>query len=273
MIARVSFVRQVLLAPRVLLARPVLLAPAVSLVLATSIALAPGGVRAAARPARGAPAAQPRSAPAQEPAAVDLLVELLAAGTSPERAMSALDGLAKLADPRGFEAAELYAGHRRPEVRLHAVKALAALADARAVAPLLDRLGDESPDVRAAAAAALAERREASAAPRLLRLVRRGDLGAAAPLGRLAAPEMLAELREQQGGIKDDVLATALGSSLRRDDIGDGERVDTLKAIGKLHGAEATAAIADYLASIPPKDNRASRREAQRLLDERGGER
>lgn len=244
----------------------------VSLALAIGLALAPAGVRAAGRPGRGAPA-QSRSAPAQEPAVVDLLVELLAAGTSPERAIAALSALAKLGDPRGFEAAELYAVHRRPEVRREAVKALAALADPRAVAPLLDRLGDDSADVRAAAATALAERHEASAAPRLLRLVRRGDLGAAAPLGRLATPDTLAELREQQGGIKDDVLATALGSSLRRDDIGDGVRIDTLKAIGKLHGIEATAAIADYLASIPAKDNRASRREAQRLLDERGGER
>jgi HEAT repeat protein len=158
-------------------------------------------------------------------------------------------------------------------VRREAVKALAALADPRAVAALLDRLGDDSADVRAAAATALAERHEASAVPRLMRLVRRGDLGAAAPLGRLATPDALAELREQQGGIKEDVLATALGSSLRRDDIGDGVRIDTLKTIGKLHGVEATAAIADYLSSIPPKDNRASRREAQRLLDERGAER
>ncbi len=106
-----------------------------------------------------------------------------------------------------------------------------------------------------------------------MRLCRRGDIGAAAPLGLLATPDTLAELREQQGAIKDDVLATALGSSLRRSDIGDGVRIDTLRAIGKLHGVEATAAIADYLASIPAHDNRASRKEAQRLLDERGGER
>ena len=246
---------------------------ALSIVLAPlGLALAPAGVRAAARPARGT-AAQPRSAQPQEPAVIDLLVELLAAGTSPERAISALAALAKLGDARGLEAAELYALHRRPEIRLNAVKALAAIADPRAVAPLVDRLGDDSADVRAAAATALAERHEASAAPRLLRLVRRGDIGAAAPLGRLATPDTLADLREQQGGIKDDVLAAALGSSLRRDDIGDGVRIDTLKVIGKLHGVEATAAIADYLASIPARDNRASRREAQRLLDERGGER
>ncbi len=204
---------------------------------------------------------------------VDLLVELLAAGTSPERAISALGALAKLGDARGFEAADLYVVHRRPEVRREAVKALAALGDPRAVAPLLDRLGDESADVRAAAAAALAERREASAVPRLMRLCRRGDVGAAAPLGRLATPDTLAELREQQGAIKEDVLATALGSSLRRSDIGDGVRIDNLHAIAKLTGAEATAAIADYLASIPAHDNRASRREAQRQLDERGAER
>jgi HEAT repeat protein len=230
-------------------------------------ALAPVGAQAAARPARGT------AAPAQDPAVVDLLVELLAAGTSPDRATAALGALAKIADPRGFEALELYAVHRRPELRREAVKALAALADPRVVPPLLDRLGDESPEVRAAAASALAERHEASAVPRLMRLCRRGDIGAAAPLGRLATPDTLGELREQQGAIKEDVLATALGASLRRSDIGDGARIDNLRAIGKLHGALATAAIADYLASIPAQDNRASRKEAQRLLDERGGDR
>ena len=244
----------------------------VSLALAAGLALAPAqrarGGAAGAR--RGGAASQHAGAGPRSRRFADRAARR---GHVPRARISALDALAKVGDARGFEAAELYAVHRRPEVRLHAVRALAALADPRAVAPLLDRLGDDSPEVRAAAATALAERHEASAAPRLLRLVRRGDLGAAAPLGRLATPDTLAELREQQGGIKDDVLATALGSSLRRDDIGDGARIDTLKAIGKLHGIEATAAIADYLASIPAKDNRASRREAQRLLDERGGER
>jgi len=235
--------------------------------------VAPGSARAATRPARSSPATAAAKAQAPDPIVVDLLVELLSAGTSPEKAAAALGALAKLADPRGLEAAELYSVHSRPELRVEAVKALAAISDPRAVPPLLDRLGDESVDVRTAAATALADRREARAVPRLMRLVRRGDLGAAAPLGRLAPLEILVEMREQQGAIKDDVLATALGSSLRRDDVGDGVRIDTLHAIAKLHGVEATAAIVDYLASIPPRDNRASRREAQRLLDERGGER
>jgi len=234
---------------------------------ASVLASAPAPARAAGRAAAAA------TGGADDPAVVELVVELLAAGTTPQRTVAALAALTRFADPRALEVVVLYAGHRRPEVRREAVKALAALPDPRALAPLLERLGDESPEVRAEAATALAVRREARAVPRLVRLVRRGDLGAATPLGRLATPETIGELCELQGGVNEAVLATALGTAVQRNDINDGLRVEALRTIAKLHGVEATAALADYLASIPPRDNRGSKREAQRLLDERGGDR
>ena len=217
---------------------------------------------------------------------VDLLVQLLAAGTSSDRTVAALGALAKLedsgggsgsgekkSDPRVLELLQLYTGHRRPEVRRGAVVALGASGDARAIPPLIERLGDDNPEVRAAAAEALAARKETRAVPRLVRLVRRGDLGAAAPAGRLATPEALAELCGLQGATKEDVLAVALGAYVKRADVSDGTRIEPLRTIAKLHGVEATAALADYLASIPPREARPSKRETEHLLDERGADR
>ncbi|HET6147356.1 MAG TPA: HEAT repeat domain-containing protein [Polyangia bacterium] len=237
---------------------------------------------AGAAPAGAAPRARAgvaANAAAANAEVVDLLAQLLAAGSSADRTVAALGALAKISagektsDPRVLELLALYAGHRRPEIRREAVVALGAAADARAIPPLIERLGDDNPDVRAAAAEALAARKEARAVPRLVRLVRRGDAGAAAPAGRLATPEALAELCAMQGAVKEDVLAVALGAYVKRADISDGTRIEPLRTIAKLHGVDATAALADYLASIPPSDARASKREAERLLDERGADR
>jgi len=187
--------------------------------------------------------------------------------------LAALGALTKIGDPRALGVLELYAGHRRTEVRRAAVTALGALADPHASAVLLERLGDETPEVRAAAAAALAARNEVLAVPRLVRLVRRGDAGAAVPAGILATPEGLTELCGMQGGAAEPVLAVALGTYLKRTDVADGTRIEPLRAIAKLHGVEATAALTEYLASIPAHEIRSSRREAEHLLDERGAER
>jgi HEAT repeat protein len=158
-------------------------------------------------------------------------------------------------------------------VRREAVTALGALSDARAVAPLIELLGDDAPEVRAAAAEALAARKEIRAVPRLVRLVRRGDMGAAAPAGRLATPEAVAELCGMQGAATEGALAVALGTYVKRSDVSDSTRIEPLRTIAKLHGVEATAALADYIASIPPRDTRSSKREAEKLLDERGADR
>jgi HEAT repeat protein len=198
------------------------------------------------------------------------LVELLAAGTVPARASAALDALGKLADPKTLEILELYAGHRSPELRKAAIKALGAVHDERAVAPLLARLGDEAPDVRAAAADALAARKEPRAAPRLLALVKRNDAGAAGPLGLLAPPDLVPQLAELAGTVDDGVVGTALGEYVKREDVPDRLRVEVLRTIGHLPGAVGTAALVEYLASIPAKDQRPSKAEAQKLLDERG---
>jgi HEAT repeat protein len=201
--------------------------------------------------------------------AVEPLVELLAVGASPARSEAALDALGALAVPSTIDVLEVYAGNRTPDVRRRAVKALGAIKDDRAVAPLLTALGDAAPDVRAAAADALAARKETKAGPRLLALVKRNDVGAAPALGLLATPDLVPQLAELQGSIDDNVVATALGEYLKRDDVSDRLRVDVIHTIARLSGAAATTSLIEYLSMIPAKDDRPSKKEAQKVVDEK----
>lgn len=204
--------------------------------------------------------------------AIEPLLDLLSVGGLPARVEAAIEALGVLADPRAIEILETYAGHHSPEVRRRAIKALAAIKDESVVPTLLDALGDAAPDVRAAAADALAARKgdAAKAAPRLLLLVKRNDAGAAPALGLLATPELVPQLAELQGSVDDNVVAAALGEYIKRDDVADGLRVDVVHTIGRLSGAAATTALVEYIASVPAKDDRPSKREAQKVVDEKG---
>jgi HEAT repeat protein len=216
------------------------------------------------------------------PNAGEPLLETLAIGAPAVRTEAALDALAKLGNAgalgglgdRPLEILELYAGHRVPDLRRRAVKALGTLREARfapAVVPiLLARLGDAAADVRATAGEALADRHEVKAAARLFALVKRGDAAGAEPLAAVATPDMVPQIAELAGNVDDGVLATTLGEYVKRDDVPDKLRVDVLRTIGGLAGAAATTALVEYVASIPAKDNRPSKREAQKLLDQRG---
>jgi HEAT repeat protein len=202
--------------------------------------------------------------------AFEPLVDLLSVGGPPPRIEAAVEALGALADARAIDVLETYAGHHSPDVRRRAVKALAAIKDPGVVPALLTALGDAAPDVRAAAADALAARKELKAGPRLLALVKRNDAGAAPALGLLATPELVPQLAELQGTVDDNVVASALGEYIKRDDVADGLRVDVVHTIGRLSGAAATTALVEYLASVPAKDDRPSKKEAQKVVDEKG---
>ncbi|HLK90065.1 MAG TPA: HEAT repeat domain-containing protein [Polyangia bacterium] len=212
-------------------------------------------------------------------AAVEPLLEVLAAGAAPARLQAALDALGKLGDARvlradqtTLDALTLYAGHRSPDVRRRAVKVLGSVDDPRATATLLERLGDAASDVRAAAAQALAARHESKAARRMFALLAMGDAGVAGPIAQLATPDMVPRIAELSGTIDDGVVADALGDYVKRADVPDKLRIDVLRTIGGLQGAVATTALVDYVASVPAKDDRPSKREAQKLLDQRGSQ-
>jgi hypothetical protein len=211
------------------------------------------------------------------PGAAEPLCEVLAAGAAPARLSAALDALGKLgeahalrADQTTLDALALYTGHRAPDVRRRAIKALGAVNDPRATPPLLDRLGDAASDVRAAAAEALASRHEGKAARRMFALLAMGDAGVAGPLAALATPDMVPRIAELAGTIDDGVVADALGDYVKRSDVPEKLRIDVLRTIGGLSGAVATTALVDYIASVPAKEDRASKKEAQKLLDQRG---
>jgi HEAT repeat protein len=198
------------------------------------------------------------------------LGELLAIGTIPSLAVEALAALEKLRDPKSLQILTLYSGNRNAPVRIAAVKALAAIPDSRAAGVLIERLGDSAAEVRTAAAQAVAARKERRAADRLFKLVARNDAGAAGPLGTLIAPDDVPRLAELRGRTDDAVLADALGEFLKRTDVPDRLRVDVVRTLARMPGAAATTALVEYLASVPEKDPRASREEAQKIVDSRG---
>lgn len=198
------------------------------------------------------------------------LTELLAMGTTPTLALEALGALGKLRSPKAIQVLTLYAGNRNDPVRKAAVQALGMLADSRVAGVLIERLGDSASEIRAAAAQALAARKDERAAPRLFKLVAKNDAGAAAPLGTLISQNDVPKLAELRGQIDDAVLATALGEFLKRPNVADRLRVDVVKTLGRIPGPGATTALVEYLASIPDKDTRASKDEAQKTVDSRG---
>ena len=198
------------------------------------------------------------------------LVEMLAVGSPPAATVVAIDALKKLHDPSAIEVLILYCGNRSADTRRHAVQALGVFADARVVPTLMERLGDSAPDVRAAAAEALATRNEKSAVPRLLVLMKRNDAGAAAPWGTLAPISSVPAVAELQGSIDDENLGTALGQLLKRHDVPEAARVDIIKTLARVPGASSTTALVEYVGDLPANDRRASRSEAQKVIDERG---
>ena len=177
--------------------------------------------------------------------AAEPLAELLAIGAAPARAEAALDALGKLGAegaltaPRAFEVLDLYSGHHAPEIRQRAVKALGTIKDGRAV-------------------------------PTLLALIKRSDAGAASPLAALATPDLIPQIAELAGTVDDGVLATTLGEYAQRGDVPDRLRLDVVRTIAKLSDASAATALVEYVTSVPTKEDRPSKREAQKLLDQRG---
>lgn len=202
------------------------------------------------------------------------LIEVLALGTTPNLAVAALDALAKLAQPRSADIVLAYCGNRNPAVRKSALLALAALSDPRAGAVFLSRLGDEDQGVRSVAAVAAARRLKAEAAPRLLGLLEAKDAAAAVPLGQVAPVGELPSLIGLRGRVPDGDYATLLGEVLKRSDVPDPTRVEVVRALGDVPGADATTALAEFVGD-PAGGARggrplASQVLAKKMLDERG---
>jgi HEAT repeat protein len=217
----------------------------------------------------GAVDAAERLGRSRDPRAAEVLLDALAVGAHPRVAAAALDALAKLKSPRSVPVLLHLSRNRHPDLRRKALVALGPFREPRVNQALIERLGDSTRDVRATAARLLAERKERAAQRPLIKLLRRGDEAAAAAIGAIATPDTARNLAELYGQVSETLLATALGEFIKRSDVGDAIRVDVIRTLGKMPGAEATAALVEYIGSVPANQERASKHEAQKLLDQR----
>jgi HEAT repeat protein len=207
-----------------------------------------------------------------EPAAHEALLDALAWGPPPEVAAEALAALGKHPAPPDLAALRRYAGHHDPKVRGAALAALALYPDPTARAAIAQALRDLDASVRAAAAAAAVKGHVKAAIDPLLALLGLGEESAARALAAMADPELVRRIGDQLGKVPDAPLARCLGLVLQRADFGpDSERVEVVRALGKIKDPAADGALADYVAATPPNPPRASRAEAEKMIEARGG--
>ncbi len=205
------------------------------------------------------------------PRALDVALDELAVGVPPKVAAALLAGLAGRKEPRAVEVLTLYARHRMPELRKKAIVALGEVPDQRPTPVLIAALSDSVEEVRAAAARALAKRKETSAEDALVKLLAHKDQAAVDALAQIGGPMLSRKLGELIGQIPDALLANTLGGLLERADFGpDPVRVDVVKAVAKLPGADATAVLTDYVKATEKDPKRPSRAEARKALEARG---
>jgi HEAT repeat protein len=191
-------------------------------------------------------------------------------GAPPKLTLALLEALGLHQSPKSITLLRHFARYRRPEVRVAALKALAAINSPKVPPILINALGDSSPMVRARAARTLGELKERRAERPLFKMLKRGDSSAAQPLGIVGGVETAKQLAELIGELPDAVVATALGTILKRPDFGpDPLRNEVTKAICKIPGADATAALVEYIAAVPEKEVRLSKKTAEKCLETR----
>ncbi|MCE9573579.1 MAG: HEAT repeat domain-containing protein [Deltaproteobacteria bacterium] len=272
----------------------VVLTVALGAAVGTSVIAAPGGAAKPAAPAKPAAAAKaaPVNVPAEaarlvgadasaaadaakalgrsgDPAAHDALLDALATGVAPEVAAAALGALAAHPAPPDAAMLVLYAGHRNDQVRAAAVGALGAYPDPQARKAAVAALGDDEQAVRDAAANAVATGKIREGVDRLMALLDRGDSAAPPALAALADADMAHAIGEHLGTAPAPVLALTLGKILRRADFPEPARVQVVRTLAKVPGAEATTALTDYVEATPEKPPRQSRKEAEAVVEAR----
>ena len=220
-------------------------------------------------------------------AATDVLLEVLATGTTPAVAEAVLGALGATADERAWDTLGLYAGHHNAAIRKAALRGLTAMKGGKAPSAddaepkggdrtstlLVGALGDADAEVRAVAAEVLAARGDRSGLSRMMALLRDNEPGVAEPLGVLATPALIPEIAELLGAVNDDVLANTLGAALKRKDLAEPLRVDVVRTLAKIGGVTSTGILADFMATGPGKSDKPSKKEAQKVLDERSRDR
>ncbi len=202
--------------------------------------------------------------------ALDAIMGALQLGASPRLMLAMLEAIEIQKDPKSLPLLRHFASNRRRDIRVASIKALGAIKHKDVPLILIDALGDSSPMVRARAARLLGELKYRAAERRLYMMLTRGDKSAAEPLGTVGNVETAKRLSEQIGELPDDALATALGTMLKRPSFGpDPLRKEIVETLGKIPGTDATVALVEYIASVPPKEVRLSKIKAEKLLEAR----
>lgn len=206
----------------------------------------------------------------EQPRALDALMASLQLGTPAKLTSAVLEALELHGNPEAIPLLQHYAKHRRQEIRGGALRALGAIKSPKVVIMLIEALSDSNPMIRALAARILGERKERQAERPLLLMLRRKDTSAAVPLGTIGGAQTALNLAEMIGDLPGPALAAALGTMLMRKDFGpDPLRTQVVKALGNIRGKEATASLAEYVASVPPHELRQSKNQAKLVLEKR----
>ena len=205
----------------------------------------------------------------KESRALDGLLAALQLGTPPLLTIALLEAVELHQTPTSIPVLQRYTRHRRQEIRVAAVKALGAIEDKKVISILIQGLADSNPMVRARAARILGERKERKAERPLFLMLKRRDTSAAGPLGIIAGPDTARHLGELIGDLPGAALANAFRTMLLRKDFNkDTLRDEIVKAVGRLSCKQSAAVLADYIASVPPKELRMSKNTAKALLEE-----
>lgn len=208
----------------------------------------------------------------RSPRAVETLLDALAMGLRPQVAAAAIEALGQQGKGKAFDTISYYLHHRSPKVRASAVKAMGALADKRAAAKILAALRDGHKSVRAAASDVVARKKLKRGTEALLALLKKGDEASAAALASMAKPDLARAVAELIGTAPDQLVARCLGAMLMRPDFKpEDARVEVVKSLGKIPGNDALEQLTSYVASIPEKPPRASRKEAEAIVEARMG--
>jgi HEAT repeat protein len=205
-------------------------------------------------------------------AAHEALLDALSTGLAPGVAAAALTALAAHPAKGDLAVLTFYARYRDTDVRAAAAAGLGLQDGGAATKAVIQALGDDDPKVRAAAARGAAAGKVKAAGEPLLALMAKGDEPAALALAAIADPDLARVVGEQLGNVPDDLLAACLGAILLRKDFGpDTARVEVVRALGKVQGAAATAALTEYVSQTPENPRRQSRVEAESIAEARIG--
>ncbi|MEO8548471.1 MAG: HEAT repeat domain-containing protein [Kofleriaceae bacterium] len=205
-----------------------------------------------------------------DPAAHEALLDALALGLRASVAYDALGALAKHPAPPDVASLQRYASHHNVKVRGVALATLALYPDPAAHKLVVQGLHDPIGAVREAAANAAAKGHVRIAIEPLFELLARGEEPAARALAAMADADLVRKLGDHLGKVPDASLALCMGLVLRRPEFGpDSERVEVVRAIAKIQDQAAVNALTDYIDATPKNPPRASRSEAEKIVEAR----